>query len=154
MLAALYPDSLVMEKDVDGQSPLAYPFLGNNRRKICFLVNCPDAVFLPEDQLEFLGRMLSPCHCTLADVSVLNTFVTPVDIKQLIKQLNPEMLFLCGIDPGSVNLGKPGEDFTVTLFQGISLLLLPSLSLINQETPEGKQLKQKLWNCLQKLFGL
>jgi hypothetical protein len=153
-LFALYPDVLVMEKNPDGQPSVTYRFLGNNLRKICFVVHYPDVVFLPEDQLEFLSKMLSACHCTIADVSVLNTAGTPVDIQELRKQLNPEMLFLCGIDPASVNLREQGEPFTITLYQGISVLFIPSLGVINQETADGKQLKTKLWNCLQKLFRL
>ncbi len=178
LLAALYPDSLVLEKDpqqpvreiIQGkhgpthiplvttgrnqevQLSATYRFLGNNLRKISFVVHYPDAVFLPEDQLEFLSRMLSACHCTIADISVLNAAGAPIDIQELSKQLNPEILFLCGVSAASVNIPELMEPFTITRLQGISMLLLPALNNMNQKTEEGKQLKTKLWNCLQKLF--
>lgn len=156
LLSALYPDSLVMEKTPEKriQAPAGYRFLGNNLRRISFLVHYPDFVFLPDDQLEFLGKMLSPCHLTVGDVSVLNNAIYPVEIKDLNEQLKPQTLFICGIDPASLGLRDPLKPFTITAQQGISTLLIPSLSNINQETPEGKQYKKQLWGCLQKLFSL
>jgi hypothetical protein len=156
LLAALYPDSLVLEKIQENQfpAPTVYRYLGNHLRKISFLVHYSDAVFLPDDQLEFLGRMLSPCHLGIADVSVLNTAGNPVEILELSRQLRPETLFICGIDPASLGIQDQLKPFTVTTLLGISMLLLPSLNRINQETTEARQYKKQLWLCLQKLFSL
>jgi hypothetical protein len=180
LLAALYPESLVREKTTPaelrakrpakqgpekkpsskaaeksaGQAPEDYRFLGENLRKICFVVSCPETVFLPDDQLEFLTRMLSACHCSMADISVLNAARIPVDINKLIQQLQPKILFLCGISPEFLNLSEPPGLFSISDFQGISTLLIPSLNEINQKTSEGTALKKELWSGLKKLFGL
>jgi hypothetical protein len=156
LLAALYPDSLVMgktEKEAEGKED--YPFLGNHLRRISFIVSYPESVFLPDEDLEFLGKMLSACHCSIADISILNTARTPVDIGRLVRQLNPEKLFLCGISPTVLNIRAVPEDpFTITGWQGISVLLIPSFNSMNRKTEESLALKKKLWASLQKLFSL
>ncbi|MFI5124116.1 MAG: hypothetical protein ACHQDF_02260 [Chitinophagales bacterium] len=179
-LAALYPESLVMDRETGKPEPGSkkitepekktdsktgkkagsretdvYRFLGNNLRRICFIVSYPETVFLPDEQLAFLTRMLSACHCSIADVSVLNAAHTPVDITKLITQLNPGMLFLCGIPPASLNLPEPVEPFTICRFNGISTLLIPSLTLLSQEeTADLIPIKKKLWSSLRTLFNI
>jgi hypothetical protein len=175
LLAALYPDSLVLvpdqqqriseempekaEKKREEKSekkPLApvYRFLGNNKRRISVIVHHPEAVFLPEEDLAFLGKMFSACHCAIEDIAVLNTFTTPLEFTELKKQLNPEKLLLCDLPAASLNIPELTESFTVTSFQDVSVLMLPSLSSVNQDTAEGIQLKKKLWSSLKKLFSL
>jgi hypothetical protein len=179
-LAALYPESLVMDREAGKPEPGSkkdtepgkktnsrpgkeasagemevYRFLGNNLRRICFIVSYPETVFLPDEQLAFLSRMLSACHCSIADISVLNTAHMPVDISRLITQLNPEMLFLCGIPPASLNLPEPVEPFTICRFKGISTLLIPSLTLLShEETADLIPIKKKLWASLRTLFNI
>ncbi len=156
LLAALYPDSLVMVKNQDKRIEAAagYRFLGNNLRKISILVHYPGLVFLPDAQLEFLGKILSPCHLTIADVALLNNAVNPIKMQELQKHLKPQTVFICGINPASLGISDQLEPFTITVQHGVSTLLLPALTDINRETPEGKQYKKQLWACLQKLFKL
>jgi hypothetical protein len=180
LLLALYRDSLVRDREtgkpypddekvpdpekktnakkggkVGPQAAEAYRFLGNNLRRICFIVSYPDTVFLPDEQLAFLTKMLSACRCSIADVSVLNTAHTAVDIKKLITQLHPETLFLCGIPPASLNVQEPVEPFTISAVNGISTILIPSLTLLSQE--DGADLipiKKKLCASLRTLFNI
>lgn len=181
LLAALYPDSLVLEGETGktepgkarkkqypgkkpasqtggaapGQSAEAYHFLGNNLRRVCFIVSYPEAVFLPDDQLDFLSKMLLACGCSIADISVLNAGHSPIDINKLITQLNPEKLFLCGITPASLNLPVPMELFQISGFQGISTILIPSLTTLSQKEAAGLvPIKKKLWASLKTLFNI
>ncbi|MDP4129903.1 MAG: hypothetical protein Q8918_04400 [Bacteroidota bacterium] len=156
LMAALYPDSLVLPTDGEtvAKTPGDYRFLGKNLRKICFVVHCPDAVFLPENQLEFLSKILAACHCNMADIALLNAAVNALDFALLKKQLNPEMLFLCGVPPHALPMPETPEPFAIKNFQGISVLVLPSLITLGQDTEGVNQLKKKLWICLRKMFDL
>jgi hypothetical protein len=180
LLVSLYRDSLVPDTEIHASGRIggkipdpvektaaatgekagppvaeAYRFLGNNLRRICFIVSYPDTVFLPDKQLAFLTKMLSACRCSIADVSVVNTAHTSVDIKKLIIQLSPETLFLCGIPPASLNLQEPVEPFTISDINGISTILIPSLTLLSQEETEDLiPIKKKLWASLRILFKI
>jgi hypothetical protein len=177
MLASLYPDSLVMQAGTGGPEQQArkpgqepdsgtgkkavsrpegiYRYLGNNQRRISFIVHYPEAIFLPDDQLAFLTRMLAACHCSIADVSVLNMAHARMDIKKLISQLNPGMLFLCGVSPADLNWQGPEELFSITRFKEMTAILIPSLTTLSQkETPDLIPTKKKLWACLKILFNI
>lgn len=156
LVAALYPGSLVLVNgtSVVAQTPDNLRFLGKNGRKICFIVHNPETEFLPENQLEFLSKILAACHCSLNDIALLNAAGGPPSLQAIKTQLNPEMLFLCGVPPGSLNLPETLQPFSLQNIQGISVLTLPSLSVLSLQTAEAGLLKKKLWSCLQKMFGL
>jgi hypothetical protein len=156
LVAALYPESLVL---VNGTSTIAQPsdnlpFLGKNLRKICFIVHNPETEFLPDNQLGFLSKMLAACHCSLNDIALLNAAGAPLSLQAIKTRLNPEMLFLCGVSPGSLDLPETLQTFALQNIQGVLVLPLPSLSLLSAQTAEAGLLKKKLWICLQKMFGL
>jgi hypothetical protein len=117
-------------------------------------VHNPDAEFLPENQLEFLSKMLAACHCNLNDIALLNAAGGLPSLQAMKTRLNPEMLFLCAVPPGSLNLPETLQPFSLQNIQGISVLVLPSLSVLSPQTAEAGLLKKKLWSCLQKMFGL
>ena len=103
LIAALYPESLVegntpepakenvrISKPVADKSP-AYHFLGENNRSICFLANYPEGDFLPDDQLEFLKKMLAACKLSLNDIALLNiarSAFNLADLKSTIASAN------------------------------------------------------------------
>src|SRR5436309_179319 len=122
LIAALYPDSLVEEnvspevkenilmqvkenvppqvkENVENPIPVtdknpSYHFLGENNRSICVLANYPQGDFLPEDQLEFLKKMLAACKLSLNDIALLNIARQAINITDVRLQLHPEILFL------------------------------------------------------------
>jgi hypothetical protein len=166
LIAAWYPESLVQEnepspvkenvvhsKPVADKNP-AYPFLGENNRSICFLANYPEGDFLPEDQLEFLKKMLTACKLNLNDIALLNIARSSVDLADLRLQLHPRIIFLWGIEPASVGLKSGLPDFAISMFDGISIVPVLSPGLMSGTRPEGTEFKQRLWICLKKLFTL
>jgi hypothetical protein len=166
LIAALYPESLVEEngastvnENVRSSKPVAdktpvYHFLGENNRSICFLANYREGDFLPEDQLEFLKKMLTACKLSFNDIALLNIAHTSFDLADLRLQLHPHIIFLWGIPPESVGLKSGLPDFSVTVFDGISVIPVSGLDLMSGNRPEGTEFKQRLWICLKKLFTL
>jgi len=132
----------------------SYHFLGENNRSICVLANYPEGDFLPEDQLEFLKKMLAACKLSLNDIALLNIARQAINIADVRLQLHPEILFLWGIEPASAGMKSGMPDYTVTMFDGMSIIPVVSPDLMTGIHPEGIALKQRLWACLKKLFNL
>jgi hypothetical protein len=166
LIAALYPESLI-----DGNQPvlltengristtvaeprIAYPFLGENNRSICFLTNYQEGDFLPADQLVFLQKILAACKYNLNDIALLNIARIPFDLAELRIQFNPRIIFLWGIPPTTVGLNSSQPDFSITLLDGISVIPVSGPDLMSGDSSEGTELKQRLWTCLKKLFAL
>ncbi|HET7003683.1 MAG TPA: hypothetical protein VFI33_20315 [Puia sp.] len=166
LIAALYPESLVEEnrpspanENVRNSKPVAdktpaYHFLGENNRSICFLANYPEGDFLPENQLEFLKKMLTACKLSFNDIALLNIAHTTFDLADLRLQLHPLIIFLWGIPPESVGLKSGLPDFNITILDGISIIPVSGPDVMSGNLPEGTEFKQRLWNCLKKLFTL
>jgi hypothetical protein len=166
LIAALYPESLVAgnepasaKENVINPKPVAdktpvYPFLGENNRSICFLASYPAGDFLPAEQLGFLNKMLAACKLNLNDIALLNIAHVAFDLAELRVQLQPRIIFLWGITPISVGLKPSLPDFTISTFDGISIIPVLSPDLMSGNHMEGTELKQRLWSCLKKLFTL
>jgi hypothetical protein len=166
LIAALYPESLVegidparLKENVRISKPVAdkipaYHFLGENNRSICFIANFPEGDFLPEDQLEFLKKMLAACKLSLNDIALLNIAHSPFDLADFRVQLHPRIIFLWGILPESVGLKSGLPDFNISMFDGTSVVPVSRPDVMSGNHPDGTEFKQLLWICLKKLFTL
>jgi hypothetical protein len=162
LIAALYPETLVIGNDPQavkktGKNPSAvgkYPFLGRNLRSICFLVNYPHVEFIPEEQLAFLLKILTACKCSLDDIALINTANSPVQLDELKSWFGPKMIFLWGAIPALTGLTRELQDMTVSLQDGISVVLVSQVNTMTSDSKEGLELKQRLWTCLKNLFNL
>jgi hypothetical protein len=132
--------------------PVAYKTLGNNKQQISIVVNCPQDVFVPEADLQFLTKMLGACKLNMADVAIVNHATAPIAIDKLKVQLQPKSLLLFGVEPADIQLPISFPPFKEQPYAGTTYLFTPSLSQLNQETGEAKLLKRKLWDCLKRMF--
>jgi hypothetical protein len=162
LVAALYPETLVVPVSLRSphlsRPPAAntavYPYFGENKSGIIFLVDYPEEEFLPADQLVFLQKILLACHYKTEDIAIINLARTPVTFSPLKKQLQPRIVFLWGIRAGALQLPEIFPDFVQTPVDGVTLLSVPTPERMNSSQPEGLELKQQLWACLKKLFNL
>jgi hypothetical protein len=166
LIAALYPESLVegndpatINENVRISKPVAdktltYHFLGENNRSICFLANYPAGDFLPDDQLEFLKKILAACKLSFNDIALLNIARSAFDLADLRVQLHPRIIFLWGIAPESAGLKSGLPDFSISMFDGISIIPVLNPDVMSGNLPEGTEFKQRLWVCLKKLCTL
>ncbi len=129
-------------------------FLGENRGHIILLVHYPLAPYLPEEQLEFLTRMLGACKKNMGDVAIVNTGTGAITIEALRNELAPARVILFGVEPAGINLPVNFPPFKLQVIDGITYLKAPTLDSMNQEGAESKNLKAQLWNCLRQLFGI
>ena len=96
LIAALYPEILISGRDSGSTdqfrrqpagtaSEISAPFLvwvRTSVRSFGFLTT-PDAEFMPENQLAFLGKILAACKCSLDDIALVNTYRQPVQLDKL-----------------------------------------------------------------------
>ncbi len=154
MIAGLYKDQLVEERaqivpvEPKKKEHGKLKFLGENKKSILVLTYYNDVVYLPDEHLVFLTSILNACKINLGDVAVFNIAHTETDFRDLKKQLKQQKALLFNVEPAQIQLPVTFPPFQVQSFDGCQYLLSPSLDKLAMD----KELKGKLWNCLQRLF--
>jgi hypothetical protein len=134
--------------------PAAYKFLGNNRKQIAIVVHSPGIPFLPDNQLQFLTKILEACRMNIGDIAIVNAASAPVVITALRQQLSPTVVLLFGLEPVAIKLPINFPVFRLQPYDACTYLSAPALSLLVQNSEESKLLKSKLWICLKTLFNV
>lgn len=126
-------------------------FLGSNERKVLVLVNHPDVVFLPDEELKFLTGILAACKLSLADVALVNLGMNPgTGYKELLSQFGSNKILLFGSEPASISLPLAFPAFQLQAFNGTTYHWCPDLHQMEND----RALKTKLWTNLKKLFTI
>ncbi|HEX6430441.1 MAG TPA: hypothetical protein VF008_22270 [Niastella sp.] len=146
------PEKIIEAPPVKAAEPAAYKILGNNKKQITVVVNCPNDVFVPEADLQFLTKMLGACKLNMADVAIVNHATAAVAIERVKLQLQPKYVLLFGVEPGTIQLPISFPSFKEQAYAGTTYLFTPALSELNLETEDAKVLKRKLWDCLKRIF--
>jgi hypothetical protein len=153
---ATLPARVATQDPAGVRSPDAppYKFLGNNQRKVTILVNAPGSAFLPDNQLNFLTKILEACRMNIGDVAIVNHATTPVVVNTLREQLQPSAILLFGIEPTAIRLPINFPVFKLQPYDQCTYLSAPSLDGMVVNSEESKLLKSKLWVCLKTLFNV
>ena len=126
-------------------------FLGNNQKKITILVNSEAAIYLPDDELNFLLGILTACKLSMADVALVNLAKNPDLVYSVLsEQLKAEKVFLFGLNAANIDLPLQFPHYQVQQFNNQVYLSSVSLS----EMQANKEEKMKLWSCLKKIFSI
>ena len=130
-------------------------FLGNNKKNIVLIVNELEGVFISDNNLTLIEKLLSACKLTLADVAVLNIAKTKINYKDFKQQLQPQVLILMGIDPTSIQLPLVFPMHKIQAYDSCKMLITTSIDRM-QKTNDPKVLEEKkeLWGLLKTLFNL
>lgn len=153
VLQNLYSKSLIDVKTGKADTALSYPdtltYLGNNKKRITVAVNSADALYLPDDNLNFLIGILSACKLNLEDISLINISKNPsLSYIEITEKIRAEKIFLLGVDPGKIGLPLQFPNYQIQYFN--NQLYLSSVSLTDLQN--DKEEKIKLWACLKKIF--
>jgi DNA polymerase III psi subunit len=126
----------------------AFTILGNNHKKI-IVVAVNGAIFLPDEQLNFLLGVLSACGLTMDDVAILNVKQNKnTEYKKIEAELQAEKIILFGVTPAQINLPVEFPAYQIQSFNGQTYLTAGVLPDIQKDKNE----KIKLWNCLKQIF--
>lgn len=160
VLASLYPHSLVQTGEITtselpmvetGEDLPTWKFLGDNQRHILIVVNYPDSPYLPDDELDFLTKMLTACRLSIGDTAIVNAAHHPgFTAKDYLGQFHSKIVFLFGIDPVSFGLPVSFPAYQVQSVANITYMHTPAL----EERHQDELLKSKLWVSLKRIFGI
>ncbi len=126
-------------------------FLGSNEKKIVMLVSSEEAIYLPEEELNFLLGILTACKLTMADIALINTLKNKKLIyNDITEQLKAEKIFLFGLKNEMLELPLKFPQYQIQKYSNQVYLSAASLTDLQKDKEE----KLKLWNCLKKVFEL
>lgn len=164
VLATLYPNTLVETGETQPGSPelgvrptatepanTTWKWLGENQKRILVAVHYTNAVHIPDNELQFLTKMLSACALSLADVAIVNISNQPHDTyKEILPQFNSKVALLFDIEPAAFGLPMNFPFFQIQPFATCSFLYAPALSILESDQVQ----KSKLWVSLRRLFNI
>lgn len=163
VVADIYHSSLIdtdekpvnqQAEDIAEDKPAGLPvwkWLGGNRKNVLVIVNYPDVVHLPDNDLALLTGILGACKLSMSDIAVVNYYNHPeASYKELLTFFKSKIVLLFAVEPASFGLPMIFPHFQIQPFAGNSFLFSPSL----KELEHDKVLKSKLWVCLKRLFNL
>lgn len=126
-------------------------FLGDNTKKIVLVVSSDEAIYLPDDELNFLLGVLNACKLSMADVALINiTRNTGLSYTTITEQFKAEKIFLFGLQPKSLELPLEFPHYQIQQFN--NQVYLSSVALANLQADKAEKLR--LWNCLKKIFSI
>ncbi len=155
IIQSLYGKSLYDLKVVKDLSTIIesndFSFLGSNQKNIVLVVSSSLAIYLPDEELNFLLGILTACKLSMADIALINMKKNPALIyTNITSQLNAEKIFLFGLDAQSLKLPLQFENYQIQNYN--NQVYLSSVSLSELQKDNGEKLK--LWNCLKTIFSL
>ena len=155
VLQEMFTNALFDLKTENSQSPTPkagnLSFLGENRKHVSIIVNHVDAIYVPDEELNFLLGILSACKLSMGDVALLNYCKNPsLSYTGISKDLASEKIILFGVDPALLELPLQFPHYQVQQFNNQVYLSSPSLKVLADDKAE----KMKLWACLKHIFSI
>lgn len=129
-------------------------FLGNNLQHIVVLVKSTDAVYLPDDQLQFLSAILAACNKNMGDVAIVNLDKQRLLYTQLKEKLNPSFLLCFDINASDIDLSFSIPHYQLQAYDNCKFLFAKGLDKMLGNTDNVKAEKRSLWDALKKMFEL
>ena len=162
LITGFYKNHLVESADVKPIAPAApenihtkkeIQYLGKNQKGICILVEYPKDVYLPDDQLHFLTSILQACRLNLGDVAIINHYREKISFTELSKQLTCNYLLVFGVGLSPLGLSEMPL-FSIQHINDCSIVHAPAAEQLNNNNPESKMLKSRLWTSLKQMFNV
>lgn len=122
--------------------------LGNNFKRVFFIVNDDSCQFLPDEEMEMLIKLLSACKLAMEDISLVNFHFHPLTYQMISETFEPKKILLFGVSTSQLQLPFAIPDFQLQAFNNQLYMAAPSLT----ELLNNKELKKNLWASLQKIF--
>ena len=142
-----------IEKGIDtkkGNTSLKY--LGDNNKNIIILVSNSSAIFIEEEDLNFLTNVLKSVELNLADIALINLATTTTTYSDLLETFKAKYFIFFGTTPSSISLPLNVPHFQIQQYAGFYFMTVPSITDLNKPTEEAKLLKTKLWVGLRNML--
>ncbi|TAG14798.1 MAG: hypothetical protein EAZ13_10815 [Sphingobacteriia bacterium] len=129
-------------------------YLGDNGKRIVILVKEAEAVFLNEENLDFLTKILGACKLNMGDIAVVNMVQYTPLLTEIKAELNPLVCLLFDVAATTIQLPFTIPNYQVQAYDGCQFLIAPPLSIFKGSEEAAKLEKTKLWVSLKKIFNL
>ncbi|MEP7320064.1 MAG: hypothetical protein ABI921_15010 [Panacibacter sp.] len=174
VIAGLYKESLVLVQEenistvVTGQQftnkkektekpappPAKKWFLGNNKEHITIIVKDNSAVFINDEWLGTLGRLLAACKLNTGDVAIVNFQNYPLNFNALKEQLTPQYILMFDVSMQDMQLPFAIPQYQVQQYAECTFMIASSVTLSDSNTDAIKAEKRKLWEKLKVIFKI
>lgn len=115
------------------------------------MVNNSEAMYLPDEELNFLLGILNACKLNMDDVGIINLHKNENTSYHLIaSELKADKIFLFGATASDIELPLSFPDYQVQKYNNQVYLSAPPLKALQHDKAE----KTKLWNCLKQIFSV
>ncbi len=174
VLAGLYKDSIVLAeknivppektakqitntkiKDEEREKPLIKKwFLGDNKKNITILLKDASAVYINDQWLGTLSKLLAACKLNIGDVAIVNHLQESKTFNDLKEPLQPQFVFLFDVTTHDIQLPFTIPHYQVQQYGGCTFMTAPIVTLTNDNTDPVKTEKRKLWEKLKLIFNV
>lgn len=153
------PDVQVTENDVVVKAENLPPtqkkwYLGDNKKGIVIVATDKEAVFINDEWLDTLGKMLGGLQINFGDTAIINLHNHPVTFANVKQQLNAVHVIMFGVTPAQLGLPFTIPHYQVQNYAGCTMLTAPVETLAGaaNTTDSIKAEKRKLWESLKRMF--
>ncbi len=142
---------LMVQNGEEKEKPQDF-WLGANKKNILFLVHATDAIYIKDEHLATLTKILEALRMNLADVAIINHLCTPKSFQELKETLHPKFIFLFGFGLKHLHIPFTIPDYQVQQYDNCTFMTAPSITLSSSNTDAIKKEKKLLWDNLKKIF--
>ena len=103
---------------------------------------------IPEEEMSLLDNILKSIRLSREEIALLQNDSNFLERVEGLEEINSNMIISFGVSTGKSRLLDIQTKYAPTTVQEKTVIMADTLQLINKE----KDLKRKLWNCLQELF--
>ncbi len=175
VIAGLYKDALVVVEETPAQTnkikqqvnnkttkpetpatpPIKKWFLGDNKKNVTILVKDEAAVFINDEWLATLGKLLAACKLNLGDVAIINYHQHAVNFNELKEQLQPQRVLMFDVTTQDIQLSFTIPHYQVQQYGSCTFMTAPGITLSAEANTEMiKAEKTKLWARLRIIFSV
>jgi hypothetical protein len=141
------PELKTENKDITNDLNVSY--LGGFEKQIVIYTHTETDLFISEDLLTFLSKILAACQLSIADVAILNLYHHKNPF-QMLKSLNAQRAILFVPEPSAWELEDNFSLYEPFHIRNIQCMLAHELQTIQQDAAK----KLQLWNALKTFFNI
>lgn len=128
-------------------------YLGNNRKNIVIIVKDISAVFINDEWLSTLGKLLAACKLNLADVAIINCGHNNITFAAIKDALLPQRVFMFDVTTEDIQLPFAIPYYQVQQYGGCTFMTAQGSTLSAGPNTEATAAeKRKLWEKLRVIF--
>ncbi len=128
-------------------------YLGDNKKGIVIAAMDEEAVFINDEWLDTLSKMLGGLKINLGDTAIVNIHNHPVTFAELKEKLQARYIIAFGVSTKQLQLPFTIPDYQVQNYAGCTILAAPVTTLAGpaNTTDSIKAEKRKLWESLKRM---